>query len=399
MRSLVPVLATTIFVLGCVSDSGSIDQSDSGSIDQSDSGSINQPDTPQLIFDNSNSFMIRRAEPAFVDGFVPAQTADIGTPLLIGSPSKIEGSSDSQVQVELLYEVTSPLAYFFVSQENAVGYLQFDLFRGAVQNGAVSRVLVTIDMSSVDAGRCYDFSVSDRNLLVSSLAAICVESLSQNSIDGERKIFFTESTFSLNATLRTLSLDSGEITLVGETNHQITDIAFSGSSLFGVTSSFLIEIDPVTGASTDIGSLGLNSVNGLESYNGVLYATDGKARIYTVDPVTAETTQVGELATLGLTFNDLVADPTQNGILLGTAFVPPVQEAMLYSFDLETQETNIVGPTGFDLIPALAVFRDQLLGLTYDGKLISIDPATGVGTLIRSDLIFQAGGASASELF
>lgn len=96
---------------------------------------------------------------------------------------------------------------------------------------------------------------------------------------------------------------SGEVELVGTTSAQFTDIAFDQQGrLFGVTSSYLYEIDPRTAQCTLIGDHGYGwpgLAKGIDSLvfgpDGVLYAA-GDNVLITLNPQTAVARRVGGLS-------------------------------------------------------------------------------------------------------
>lgn len=178
----------------------------------------------------------------------------------------------------------------------------------------------------------------------------------------------------------------------------VTELQFdpTGTFLYGGTGggfSSLITIDPNTGIETLIGTHTYGALNGLEFVGDVLYGTffDGSDTTWLVivDPLTANLTPIGLSLTggaiTGLAYNEY------KGIMYGMMHtfedIPP---STLVTIDLVT---GIITPVG------LVTISNDCRGLTfgpngvlytgttdldpsYPGHLISLDPKTGMGTIV-----------------
>lgn len=115
--------------------------------------------------------------------------------------------------------------------------------------------------------------------------------------------------------LYSIDPDSGVVSLIGEIPINVSSLAFDTANdvLYGVTgfADLLYTIDPETALSVQIGSLGFNAnTSGLafDSETETLYLTEANAdSLYTVNTSTGEATLVGALGgdninILGLTF-------------------------------------------------------------------------------------------------
>jgi outer membrane protein assembly factor BamB len=183
--------------------------------------------------------------------------------------------------------------------------------------------------------------------------------------------------------LYTADLPSGTIQTVGSTSIEMFDIALAPSGiLYGVDGvSNLYVLDATTASARMIAPLGL-TVNGLEAApDGTLYGAGISGELYAVDPTTGKLTPLvpyppgygpsGDLASV-------------EGTLFGTAAGPAVNDDVLVAFDLATRNATIVGSTGFSCIYGLAAHGASLFGFTCIGQILSLDTATGRGTLLAT---------------
>ena len=354
---------------------------------------VTEPDSmPIVALDTAVTFRVAGELPDLVDGFAPEPSTDNNRPEVFSAPNSVAVVPASSVQVELAYTVTTPLRALYVGQENANGYLTFNLPADDGDTSTQAAVVFTVDLPDADEARCYEFSVEDLNALVSDTSSICVEPFATPGADDQRVIFFAD--FSDESTLSTLSLDSGDVQQLGNTGVSLTDIAFSGLSLFGTNGDELIDIDPDTGASQVIGLHGgVTGANALVGFDGLLYSANIGGQIFSIDPETLQTEQLGMIPG-GFSSGDLVVDPLQENLLFGTAIVLSESSDVLYTFDIDTGEAVIIGETGFNNVFGLAIFRDQLVGLTDQGEFILIDRASGRSALVSQNSTLSAGGAT-----
>ncbi len=177
-----------------------------------------------------------------------------------------------------------------------------------------------------------------------------------------------------NNTLHTVDTSSAAATALGTFGaSNVYDIAFSGNTLYGIRSSQLFEIDPLTGAGGSlIGPVG-GSVNALAGApDGTLYAAGGQ-NLYKVDPNTGAGALVGTFG-IGSSSGDLAfADDGTLYAALTTG---------LAKVDLATGNATLIGGSGFSGIWGLAFQTGQLYGFTSAGNVLAIDTATGATTLI-----------------
>ena len=189
--------------------------------------------------------------------------------------------------------------------------------------------------------------------------------------------------------LYTLDSTTGAADLVGPTGISlITDIAFSGTSLFGVTFSEIYSIDPDTGAGTLIGPVGtenyfLSSL--VAGDDGKLYAAGVSGDFISYDPVSGITENIGNynIDGGGGASGDLV-------FVDGTLYASVYQNSdenqdYLATIDLGSGAATIIGDgLGYRDVFGLEYKDATLYGSTGAGDLLRIDTSTGLGTIVLS---------------
>lgn len=197
----------------------------------------------------------------------------------------------------------------------------------------------------------------------------------------------------LASNLFTVDPATGSFGLVGPTGMALTDIAFHGPTLYGITSHQLVRLNPDTGAAVAIGPPFGPTTNGLAvSEEGTIYAGAG-GQLLTIDPAT------GALIGLPLNFGggltsggDLVLD--DNGVLYGT--LNAGGGVSLFKINRTTGQAKLIGATGYSTVNGLAFHCCKLFGCTSAGELLSLSLVNGHATLIgTADPPFVMGGMSA----
>ncbi len=182
---------------------------------------------------------------------------------------------------------------------------------------------------------------------------------------------------------------TGVTTLIGAQGVTLTDIAAFGGLLYGVDSTTnLYSIDPITGHAILIGATG-QSFNSLAFDSaGVLYAAGAATtNLFTINTATGTATRAtngvnaayqagGDLAFVGSTLY-LTAQINVNGY------------TTLETVDLTTGAVTAVGTDlGVKNVYGLAYYDGVLYGFSNPTgnapEAISIDPTTGIGTLLAT---------------
>jgi outer membrane protein assembly factor BamB len=198
----------------------------------------------------------------------------------------------------------------------------------------------------------------------------------------------------LTSNLYTVDPATGSAGLVGPTGMaSITDIAFHGPTLYGVTFSRLVRLNPETGAAVAVGAPFSYSTNGLAvSEEGTIYAgtTGASGQLITINPVTGAATLVGLFGGGMTSSGDLVFD--DNGILYGA--LNQGANVVLAKINRTTGVATVIGPMGFNNVYGLAIHCCRFFGGTSAGELLSLNAATGQGILIGKNTV-SMGGMSA----
>lgn len=190
--------------------------------------------------------------------------------------------------------------------------------------------------------------------------------------------------------LYTVDLQTGANTLIGAVGFSgVTDIAWDGTNLWGITSSQFIQINIGTGAGTAVGATGA-SLNALEADGtGTIYAMGG-GNFYTINSGTGAATLVGPLGSGLSSSGDLALDA--NGNMFGS-----FTNNTLGRIDVNTGAASVIGPFGFSLVWGLDFCGPDLFGITSSGVLLSIDPNTGAATSVANTGVTSVFGMSIRE--
>jgi hypothetical protein len=193
----------------------------------------------------------------------------------------------------------------------------------------------------------------------------------------------------LASNLYTVDPATGSAGLVGHTQMtSITDIAFHGPTLYGVTFSQLVRLNPDTGAAVVVGPPFSYSTNGLAvSEEGTIYAGTTSGQLITINPVTGDAKLVGLFGGGMTSSGDLVFD--DNGVLYGA--LNKGANVVLAKINPMNGGATVIGPTGFGTVYGLAIHCCRLFGGTSAGELLSINVATGQGSVIGKNSVFMGG--------
>ncbi len=179
--------------------------------------------------------------------------------------------------------------------------------------------------------------------------------------------------------LWTTDSGTGSSTLIGSMGSVQFDIAFNPfGQLYGVTGgSALYSIDAGSGASTLLGNLGV-FVNGLEfSSAGVLYGSGGTT-LYTIDTGLATAAIVGGVGAIGFNSGGDLAFASDGTLYMTTT------DNRLVKVNSGTGAGTDIGGIGFSEVYGIDFIGSTLFGTTLYGELLTIDTATGLGTLVAA---------------
>ena len=177
-----------------------------------------------------------------------------------------------------------------------------------------------------------------------------------------------------------VAIDSGNLRSrpVTHTATAWFDIALGpDGTLYGTDSYQLFRIDPSTGQTNLVGTLG-NFINGLDFVGGTLYGSGGHG-LYTIDLGNGKAQTVGSDLTY-VSSGDL---EWFRGALYMTGSGGTWGDKLL-RWDLATGQPARVGDIGFPNVYALAATSSGMFGFTGQGEILRIDVSTGAGTRVGS---------------
>lgn len=176
---------------------------------------------------------------------------------------------------------------------------------------------------------------------------------------------------------------------------QVTDIAFHGPSLYGITFSQFMKINPRTAVATPVGAVGSGlSANALAvAQDGTVFLMaykSGGAKLATIDTTTGAATIIGDLGAGITPSGDLSFD--QNDNLYGT--VNSGGKVYLAHIDTNTGAASLIGDMGTSAVYGLTFFSTSLYAGSAGGKLLQVNAGTGAGTVIAENNLTIWGMAS-----
>jgi len=202
-----------------------------------------------------------------------------------------------------------------------------------------------------------------------------------------------------SATLYRVDPDTLAISQVGDFawsagSDQMTDIAIDKAGvMIGVSATAVYRVDVTTAAATRL-SNGLSGLfNGLsfvpatmlgQTGDDVLVATRNQdGAVFRIDPMTGQTTQIGDMGASFSSSGDLVA-------IDGFGTVQTADNGLsadrLVRLAPQTFTATAIGTdTGFGEIWGLAYWKNKIFGFTNAGEFVLIDPTTGKGTLVQGN--------------
>jgi hypothetical protein len=168
----------------------------------------------------------------------------------------------------------------------------------------------------------------------------------------------------------------------------ITDLAVNYAfQMVGISFRQIYIINPHTAHCTATAGLD-RSFNGLSFVkepggNGpdILLATAEDGAVYRLDPMTGNSTPIGNLGG-GLTSSGDVVSVNGFGTV-ATVKRGGVGSDLLASIDTATGAATVIGETGFTNVWGLGFWKGTVFGFTKGMQFIAINPKTGAGTLAR----------------
>jgi hypothetical protein len=174
---------------------------------------------------------------------------------------------------------------------------------------------------------------------------------------------------------------------------QMTDLAIDrDGALIGISFGSVYRVDPTTAAATKLSGSLAGELNGLsfvpaemlgQTGDDVLVATrNADGAVFRIDPMTGASTQIGDMGSQFQSSGDLVA----------IAGFGTVQTTLGAPFDVLSKlapvsfaATPAPASTGYGQIWGVAYWKGKVFGFTKQGQFVTIDPNTGVGTVVQSN--------------
>lgn len=185
----------------------------------------------------------------------------------------------------------------------------------------------------------------------------------------------------------------GNFTFAGGGSDQITDLAIDKTGLMiGISFTSVYRIDPGTAACTRLSEDLTGTFNGLsfvpaseigQTGPDILVATrNANGVVSRIDPMTGQATQIGNMGNFSSS-GDLVS--VANLGTLQTADNGVAADRLVRLAPSSFAGTPIGTNIGYSDIWGIAYWKDKIFGFTEAGQFITIDPMTGVGTLVQGN--------------
>ncbi|MCP4589501.1 MAG: hypothetical protein GY842_02025 [bacterium] len=182
--------------------------------------------------------------------------------------------------------------------------------------------------------------------------------------------------------LLTVDVATGHVERLGTTGAQFTDIAFSlEERLYGVTRTYLYEIDPANGRSTLIGRHGFGEPGHSYGIDSLTFASDntlyaaGSNVLIRIDTDTGAGTAVGTLSGYS-SAGDMAADAQGRLFLTSDA-------GMLLEVNRDGSGAMPIGSLPYTDIYAFAGTAGGVLyGIRSTNEIVNVSPDTGQATIV-----------------
>ncbi|HUS30192.1 MAG TPA: hypothetical protein VMZ53_16910 [Kofleriaceae bacterium] len=206
-------------------------------------------------------------------------------------------------------------------------------------------------------------------------------------------------------------------TMGGIGTQSLTDLAIDKTDrMVGITLDKLYTINPTTGAATLVTDLsttarGFTSLSFVPadinnpSSADILVSANDQGDVYSIDAMNGNATKIGSYGSVSagkvISSGDLIG--VQGLGIYATVDVGTQPNDYLARIDPTTWKATPIGTasTGYDNIFGLAFWEGKIYGFvsagTDAGKIITIDPTTGVGTQVQSGAVRWYGAGVATD--
>ncbi len=168
----------------------------------------------------------------------------------------------------------------------------------------------------------------------------------------------------------------------------LTDIAFSGSTLYGLDSRNLYRLDPSTGAGSLVGPLNVDHPDALAAnpVTGVIYAVGRGGEFFQLDAFTGAATRIGSFGAVDggavTAAGALAFDAAGTTLYAAVSWKFHGHQDYLAAVNPVDGSAAVIGGIGFDQVSGLAFKDGELYGVTGHRELLLLDPLTGAGRQI-----------------
>jgi hypothetical protein len=174
--------------------------------------------------------------------------------------------------------------------------------------------------------------------------------------------------------LATVDVATGSVNVIGNMGATMTDIAFDPSgNLYGIDFFTLYSINPATAAVTSIGATGTTLNSLVFNSDGTLYSANNA--LYTIDTGTGLATLVGNGGDAYSSSGDLA-------FIGDELYLSSSPGDQLFRLDKSTGVGTNIGNIGFPSVFGLATNNNVDLFGVSGTQVISVDLATGAGSLL-----------------
>jgi len=216
-----------------------------------------------------------------------------------------------------------------------------------------------------------------------------------------KKGLYATSGNGINSTIYTIDNVTGSVSLLLTVNFDLVDIAAYGETLYAITSDQFLTIDLKKDTCDVVGSLGIEDKGAklAVASNGTIYCiatpSGGATGLYTINQSTGAGTLIGVLGpnpagganipSFGMAFD--ANDNLFGAMTCYNANSGQTSVSLMTVNPSTGQAQPLNSSIGFNSLTGMAFYDNSLYGVTADGKLISINVASGAGSLIGNDNI------------
>ena len=204
--------------------------------------------------------------------------------------------------------------------------------------------------------------------------------------------------FEYNSRLYAVNATTGVTTLVGAMGTECTDLAFNGAKLSGISFTRFFQINPTTGAVSNIKYHGFSDLNALvyagAASPGNFYAAgvngSGNAGgvFVRINAITGVATLIGRLGNGLTSAGDLIF---LNGTLFALVNKPGSTTTWLARINPATGKATLVGNTGYTDVWGLEIRNGVMFAATANGRILRLNPNSAAAAVIGSNSVRMGG--------